>query len=354
MCDEQEHKDRTVPVLNNKRSDGKGDCSCFVCPSNHDLYTDVDGIKGCCVDSQTKWSFNKKANKGYCCPKGDHYSVHFSTGEDGCCPDGKEYFYDSKAGKGSCCPAETTVAYQEGRCVPKAQPPPPVQSCGTRVCENKEKKNLGLRFGSCYRILNDKGEPFVRPAEHRDYTFATTGLNLAMYHFRICRTNRDCSHDDYLEKSDSFYLHDEVGVRDLSVATARKADFVTITGGPGGKKQYDKNDNIIPTSFRLLPMCISGQCGYCMSSANSDFPGLAETCPKGVGLYENSAYCVPVFVESFPCQYELWKDAFGSLARHPVLDEDSNWFTAIGVPSLRKSAQETLSSPKFEQILLDL
>jgi hypothetical protein len=330
-CDKRcSTRPREFGTVTNPGRNGKGDCNCWVCEEDKDFYTYPNGVKGCCEDKNTAWSFSEAAGAGYCCPKTFHYSLHEPSGEEACCPQEHEFFYDEEADEGSCC-LKNALRFAGGKCVlpedekPEEPEEPDVpeipddedpgspgdgpgdkEVCGAKVCANN--KDLGLEYGKCYRVFNANGQALHRPPHKWDYIFHTSpvpeqvSLHSHMYHFRVCRPDEDCSvTGQKVVRQDKFLLRDEIGLRDQPDNTR------FITGTPGAHMRYPDNPNDPnqkPVPFKLVPTCVGKDCGFCLGSGDEKWPGLAEVCPadqRSIGLWHNKRYCIPVTVEQYPC-----------------------------------------------------
>lgn len=312
-------KDRYFPLFKPVRQ-GKGECSCLLCPEGRDFYKDFDGVHGCCPEGE-HWSTSTRTRTGTCCKKGTHYSVRVvgtsAAGEtdlvEECCPERHEVFYDPETKRSECCPADY-YAYSKGRCI-RRKPPGPgepaekPEECGQKVCATPD--DLGIEYGLCYRIFNAAGKALHRYAPNAwDYTFGNDALHSHMYHFRVCRTVDDCSRRGKLTRGDRFVLHDEVGHREGRPS----AGFVS--GGRLAHQQLQTDPSTPATLFRLVPVCVGKDCGFCLGGGSDELPGLGMVCPvdepgTGIGISENPRHCVPITVEKYPCLKEEWENQAG-------------------------------------------
>jgi hypothetical protein len=324
QCNERcNTKPREFGTVTNPGSNGKGDCNCWVCEDGKDFYTYPNGVKGCCENPDTAWSFSEEHQAGYCCPKNDHYSLHKSSGHESCCPEGHEFFYDEDANEGDCCP-EDAEGFKDGKCVLPGNggggggsSNSTEEVCGTKVCATDN--DLGLEYGKCYRIFNGEGQALHRPPSKWDYIFharaGSPSLTSHMYHFRICRAagDGDCSASGQrVVRGHKFLLRDEIGVRDQPESSGLATGFVS--GGPGAHQRFPDNPSAKPTPFKLVPVCVGKDCGFCLGSGDEEWPGLAEVCPadqKSIGLWKNPRYCVPVTIEKYPCLIDEWANEQG-------------------------------------------
>jgi hypothetical protein len=122
--------------------------------------------------------------------------------------------------------------------------------------------------------------------------------------------DRDCKKGGRVQRDDTFLLHDEVGKREkiagatnLFVTGIPGQEYLRLPENPGDPGQQ-------PMPFKLVPICATGMCGFCLRSGDRNKPGLAEDGgwdDRYITRVVNGRYCIPIMLEQCPCLDDEWR-----------------------------------------------